>query len=120
MNLLKDLKDPFLHKNLEETNGIIEIKIKPEKNHVSVKLAIAKTGTAEQMQMQSEVVDLLKTNGAESVGIRFTELSEEELAKHRESIPRVRRTEVCLDLTVRLNSSRSPVVKAEWENLRSQ
>ncbi|WP_347940989.1 Mrp/NBP35 family ATP-binding protein [Peribacillus simplex] len=87
LNLLKDLKDPFLHKNLEETNGIIEIKIKLEKNHVSVKLAIAKTGTAEQMQMQSEVVDLLKTNGAESVGIRFTELSEEELAKHRESIP---------------------------------
>ncbi|MEE3955499.1 Mrp/NBP35 family ATP-binding protein [Peribacillus frigoritolerans] len=87
LNLLKDLKDPFLHKNLDETNGIIEIKIKPEKNHVSVKLAIAKTGTAEQMQMQSEVVDLLKTNGAESVGIRFTELSEEELAKHRESIP---------------------------------
>ena len=87
LNLLKDLKDPFLHKNLEETNGIIEIKIKPEKNHVSVKLAIAKTGTAEQMQMQSEVVDLLKTNGAESVGIRFAELSEEELAKHRESIP---------------------------------
>ncbi|MEB2493171.1 Mrp/NBP35 family ATP-binding protein [Peribacillus frigoritolerans] len=87
LNLLKDLKDPFLHKNLEETNGIIEIKIKPEKNHVSVKLAIAKTGTAEQMQMQSEVVDLLKANGAESVGIRFTELSEEELAKHRESIP---------------------------------
>ncbi|MBX9956686.1 Mrp/NBP35 family ATP-binding protein [Peribacillus simplex] len=87
LNLLKDLKDPFLHKNLEETNGIIEIKIKPEKNHVSVKLAIAKTGTAEQMQMQSEVVDLLKTNGAESVGIRFTELSEEELAKHRDSIP---------------------------------
>ncbi|MCK2020925.1 Mrp/NBP35 family ATP-binding protein [Peribacillus frigoritolerans] len=87
LNLLKDLKDPFLHKNLEETNGIIEIKIKPEKNHVSVKLAIAKTGTAEQMRMQSEVVDLLKANGAESVGIRFTELSEEELAKHRESIP---------------------------------
>ncbi|MGE6613869.1 P-loop NTPase [Peribacillus sp. NPDC076916] len=87
LNLLKDLKDPFLHKSLEETNGIIEIKIKPEKNHVSVKLAIAKTGTAEQMQMQSEVVDLLKTNGAESVGIRFAELSDEELAKHRESIP---------------------------------
>ncbi|MFJ8072058.1 P-loop NTPase [Peribacillus sp. NPDC096447] len=87
LNLLKDLKDPFLHKSLEETNGIIEIKIKPEKNHVSVKLAIAKTGTAEQMQMQSEVVDLLKTNGAESVGIRFAELSEGELAKHRESIP---------------------------------
>lgn len=87
LNLLKDLKDPFLHKSLEETNGIIEVKIKPEKNHVSVKLAIAKTGTAEQMQMQTEVVNLLKEGGAESVGIRFTELSEEELSKHRENIP---------------------------------
>ncbi|MFE4242320.1 P-loop NTPase [Peribacillus butanolivorans] len=87
LNLLKDLKDPFLHKSLEETNGIIEVKIKPEKNHVSVKLAIAKTGTAEQMQMQTEVVNLMKEGGAESVGIRFTELSEEELSKHRENIP---------------------------------
>ncbi|MFE0507687.1 P-loop NTPase [Peribacillus butanolivorans] len=87
LNLLKDLKDPFLHKSLEETNGIIEVKIKPEKNHVSVKLAIAKTGSAEQMQMQTEVVNLLKEGGAESVGIRFTELSEEELSKHRENIP---------------------------------
>ncbi|WP_285769143.1 Mrp/NBP35 family ATP-binding protein [Peribacillus sp. SI8-4] len=86
LSLLKDLTDPFLHKSLEKTNGIIEIKIKPEKKHVSVKLAIAKTGTAEQMQMQTEVVNLLKTNGAESVGIRFTELSEEELAKHRENM----------------------------------
>ncbi|MGE7604769.1 P-loop NTPase [Peribacillus sp. NPDC097675] len=87
LNLLKDLKDPFLHKNLADTNGILEVKIKPEKNHVSVKLAIAKTGTAEQMQMQTEVVDLLKGNGADSVGIRFAELSEEELAKHRDSMP---------------------------------
>lgn len=87
LNLLKDLKDPFLHKSLEETNGILEVKIKPEKNHVSVKLAIAKTGTAEQMEMQTEVVGLLKGNGADSVGIRFAELSEEELAKHRDSMP---------------------------------
>ncbi|MFJ7850921.1 P-loop NTPase [Peribacillus sp. NPDC097264] len=87
LNLLKDLKDPFLHKSLEETNGILEIKIKPEKSHVSVKLAIAKTGTAEQMEMQTEVVGLLKGNGADSVGIRFAELSEEELAKHRDSMP---------------------------------
>ena len=87
LNILKDLKDPFLHKSLEETNGIVEIKIKPEKNHVSVKLAIAKTGTAEQMQLQMQVVDLLKEAGADSVGIRFAELSEEELEKHRESMP---------------------------------
>jgi ATP-binding protein involved in chromosome partitioning len=87
LNILKDLKDPFLHKSLEETNGVVEIKIKPEKNHVSVKLEIAKTGTPEQMQLQMQVVNLLKEAGADSVGIRFAELSEEKLEKHRESIP---------------------------------
>lgn len=87
INILKDLKDPFLHKSLEETNGIIEVKVKPEKNHVSIKLAIAKTGTSEQMQLQMQVVNLVKEAGAESVGIRFAELSDEELEKHRGSMP---------------------------------
>ena len=45
--LLEEIKDPFLNKTLKERNGIIEIKIKEEKQHVSVKIAIAKTGTAE-------------------------------------------------------------------------
>jgi len=54
VDILKELNDPFLHKSLEETNGVLEIKIKPEKKHVSVKLAIAKTGTAEQMQLQMQ------------------------------------------------------------------
>ena len=87
LNILKDLKDPFLHKSLEETNGIVEVKLKPEKKHVSVKLAIAKTGTSEQMQLQMQVVNLIKEAGAETVGIRFAELSSEELEKHRGSIP---------------------------------
>ncbi len=82
-NILKELKDPLLHKTLEETNGIIEVKIKEEKEHVSVKIALAKTGTPEQMQLQSKVVQLLKEAGAATVGIRFTDLPEEELAKHR-------------------------------------
>ncbi|RKJ30266.1 chromosome partitioning protein ParA, partial [Butyricicoccus sp. 1XD8-22] len=76
-------KDPLLHKTLEETNGITEVKIKEEKEHVSVKIALAKTGTPEQMQLQSKVVQLLKDAGAATVGIRFTDLPEEELEKHR-------------------------------------
>lgn len=82
-NILKELKDPLLHKTLEETNGITEVKIKEEKEHVSVKIALAKTGTPEQMQLQSKVVQLLKEAGAATVGIRFTDLPEEELEKHR-------------------------------------
>lgn len=87
LNILKDLQDPFLHKSLEETNGIVEVKLKPEKKHVSVKLAIAKTGTSEQMQLQMQVVNLLKEAGAETVGIRFSELPPEELEKYRNSLP---------------------------------
>ncbi|UOY91515.1 Mrp/NBP35 family ATP-binding protein [Ectobacillus sp. JY-23] len=76
---LEQLEDPFLHKSLKETGGIKEVTVKPEKNHVSVKLAIAKTGTAEQMQLQTAVVKLIKELGAQTVGIRFAEMDEEEL-----------------------------------------
>ena len=75
LNILKDLKDPFLNKRFEETNGIMEVKVKAEKKHVSVKLAIAKTNTPEQLQLQQQVVKILKEGGAESVGIRFAETS---------------------------------------------
>ncbi|KUP04754.1 chromosome partitioning protein ParA [Bacillus coahuilensis p1.1.43] len=83
--VLQEIKDPFLHKTLEETNGILEIKVKEEKNHVSVKVAIAKTGTGEQLQLQQQIVNELKKAGADSVGIRFADLPEEELEKHRGS-----------------------------------
>jgi ATP-binding protein involved in chromosome partitioning len=80
---LSGLKDPFIHKTLKELNAIQDVKIKEEKNHVSVKIAIAKTGTSEQLTLQTEIVNTLKGVGAATVGIRFSELSEAELAKHR-------------------------------------
>jgi ATP-binding protein involved in chromosome partitioning len=85
--VLGSLKEPFLHKTLAELNAIEDIKIKAEKNHVSVKIAIAKTGTSEQLQLQTQIVSLLKEAGAVSVGIRFGELPEEVLAKHRHAEP---------------------------------
>lgn len=81
--LLGTLEDPFLHKTLEETDGILSVKIKEEKNYVSVKVAIAKTNTAEQMQLQTKIVDTLKSAGVGTVGIRFEELSKEQLEKFR-------------------------------------
>ncbi|MDF1510747.1 Mrp/NBP35 family ATP-binding protein [Robertmurraya sp. DFI.2.37] len=83
VEILNGIKEPFLHKTLKELNAIEEVKVKEEKNHVSVKIAIAKTGTAEQLQLQQEVVRLLKQGGAETVGIRFSQLPEEVLAQHR-------------------------------------
>lgn len=77
------LEDPFLHRTLSETNGIVSVKIKEEKKYVSVKLAIAKTNTPEQMQLQMKVVDAIKGVGADSVGIRFEELPPEALAQFR-------------------------------------
>lgn len=83
LEIVGNLKDPFLHKTFNETNGIQEISINEDKGHVSVKIALSKTGTGEQMQLQQEIVNELKSAGAETVGLRFANLSEEELAKHR-------------------------------------
>jgi ATP-binding protein involved in chromosome partitioning len=83
LETLGGLKEPFLHKTLAELNAIEEIKIKEEKNHVSVKIKIARTGTSEQLQLQTQVVNLLKEAGAATVGIRFSELPEEVLAANR-------------------------------------
>ena len=52
LKLLNPVQDPFLHKTLEETGGVTKITIKEEKKHVSVKVAIGKTNTAEQMDLQ--------------------------------------------------------------------
>ncbi|WP_080849011.1 P-loop NTPase [Cytobacillus gottheilii] len=82
---ISELKEPFLHKTLGELNAIEEIKIKEEKAHVSVKILIAKTGTAEQLQLQTEIVNRLKAAGAATVGIRFSELPEEILTQYRQA-----------------------------------
>lgn len=82
-DLLNKMKDPFLHRTFKETDGIVEISIKPEKNHVSVKLAIAKLNTAEQMQLQQQLVAALKQLGAATVGLRFAQLPEETIAKYQ-------------------------------------
>ena len=83
IEILKKMEDPLLHRTLEETNGILEVKVKEEKAHISVKLAIAKTGTPEQFQLQMKVVDALKKAGANTVGIRFAPLPQQELDRLR-------------------------------------
>jgi ATP-binding protein involved in chromosome partitioning len=92
--LVGELKDPFLHKTLAETNGITNVSIKEEKNHVSVKVAIAKTGTPEQMQLQMQVVDIIKNAGVETVGIRFEELPQETLEQFRGTATRAEAQDV--------------------------
>ncbi|MFD2043134.1 P-loop NTPase [Ornithinibacillus salinisoli] len=81
VQLLNPVKDPFLHRTLEETGGISEVTIKEEKKHISVKVAIGKTNTAEQMQLQQELVGILKKNGATTVGLRFEQLPDEVIKK---------------------------------------
>ncbi|WP_181350991.1 Mrp/NBP35 family ATP-binding protein [Thalassobacillus sp. CUG 92003] len=83
IELLNPVEDPFLHKTLEETGGIGEIKIKEEKNHVSVKVLIAKTNTAEQMELQQKIVNILKEGGAETVGLRFEQLPDDVIEKYQ-------------------------------------
>jgi len=74
MELLNPVKDPHLHVTLKETGGIEDVKVKAEKQHVSVKIGLAKPNTAEQMQLQQELVEILKKSGASTVGLRFSQL----------------------------------------------
>lgn len=81
IELINQVKDPFLHTSFQETGGIVEVKVNEEKRHVSVKLAISKPNTAEQMQLQQELVAILKRNGARTVGLRFEQLDEAVIRK---------------------------------------
>jgi ATP-binding protein involved in chromosome partitioning len=85
LSLLGTINEPFLNKSLVELNAVKEISIKDEKKHVSVKIALLKTGSAEQMQIQTQIVQILKQNGAETVGIRFTEFTEEEKSQFNQA-----------------------------------
>lgn len=76
---LKTVKDPFLNKSIVELDAIREINIKD--GLVSLKVAIAKLGTPEQLQVQQHIVQVVKNAGAESVGLRFDQLTEEEIKK---------------------------------------
>lgn len=79
MEALKRIKDRDLNKSLVETGGVRDLKVK--NGNVSLKIALAKTGTPEQMDVQQEIVNVIKGEGAASVGLRFEELTEEELQK---------------------------------------
>ncbi|HLQ74157.1 MAG TPA: P-loop NTPase [Bacillota bacterium] len=86
IEILNPINDPFLHRTFEETDAIVEIKIIETKKHVSVKLAIGKTQTAEQMQLQQEIVGVLKKHGAVTVGLRFEQLPAETIQKFQPEV----------------------------------
>ncbi|MGL4523014.1 MAG: P-loop NTPase [Bacilli bacterium] len=77
-SLLEEVVDPFVHKSLKETQGVKEVSVNEEKAHISVKVATYRTGTAEQLQLQSTIVKVLKDYGAKTVGLRFVEFAQEE------------------------------------------
>ncbi len=71
--LVDQVKDPILDRGITIRN--ISIK----EGYVGVKVALAKTGTSEQMNVQMDIVNKLKVAGAQSVGLRFEQLAEDEL-----------------------------------------
>ncbi|WP_425424833.1 Mrp/NBP35 family ATP-binding protein [Staphylococcus schleiferi] len=81
--LVGEIKDPIINVPLKETKGIIDISIKEEKAHVSVKVAMAQLGGQPQLELQMAIVEKLKENGAKTVGIRFESLPEEAVAKYK-------------------------------------
>ncbi|SCU04814.1 chromosome partitioning ATPase [Staphylococcus xylosus] len=83
--LVGELKDPIIDVPLKETDGIIEVSIKEEKEHVSVKVAMAQLGGQPQLDLQMAIVEVLKENGANTVGIRFEELPSDVVEQYRGS-----------------------------------
>ncbi|PKE43560.1 chromosome partitioning protein ParA [Macrococcoides caseolyticum] len=83
IEIIGQLEDPVINVPLSETEGIKEISIKEEKEHVSVKVMIAKLGGQPQLDLQMQIVEKLKENGAKTVGIRFEEMDESMLAQFR-------------------------------------
>ena len=65
------LKDPIIDVPLRESEGIVDVSIKDNINHVSVKVAMAQLGGQPQLDLQMAIVKALKENGANTVGIRF-------------------------------------------------
>ena len=53
---------------LKESEGIVDVSIKDNINHVSVKVAMAQLG-ATTIDLQMAIVKALKENGANTVGI---------------------------------------------------
>lgn len=90
IELLGPVRDPFLHTTLAETDGIKSVTIKEDKKHVSVKVGISKLNTGEQMQMQQEIVGILKRNGATTVGLRFEQLPEEVIRKYQPAVDKAK------------------------------
>ena len=89
--IVENMIDPFLHKTLLELSAVKDIKWNDEKEHVSLKVAVAKLGSPYQMELQTQIVDALKAKGVKSVGLRFTEMSsslvDEILGESAESQP---------------------------------
>ncbi|PKE35157.1 chromosome partitioning protein ParA [Macrococcoides caseolyticum] len=83
IEIIGQLEDPVINVPLSETEGIKEISIKEEKEHVSVKVMIAKLGGQPQLDLQMQIVEKLKENGAKTVGIRFEEMDESMLEQFR-------------------------------------
>ena len=83
IELIEKLNDPVVNIPLKETGGVKEVSIKEEKNHVSVKIGIAKLGGQEQLDLQTKIVEVLKENGANTVGLRFEQLDYEALEQFR-------------------------------------
>lgn len=81
--LVGELKDPIIDVPLKETDGIVDVSIKEEIEHVSVKIAMVQLGGQPQLDLQMAIVKVLKENGAKTVGIRFEELPADTVEQYR-------------------------------------
>ncbi|KNH37345.1 Mrp/NBP35 family ATP-binding protein [Exiguobacterium acetylicum] len=68
------LVDPTIDRPLADTNGIRDVRIKGD--YVSLKIALAQSGSGEQLVLQQQIVKELKEKGFKTVGLRFEALGD--------------------------------------------
>ncbi|SUM34347.1 chromosome partitioning ATPase [Staphylococcus gallinarum] len=59
-SIVGEIKDPIIGVPLKESEGIVDVSIKEEIEHVSVKIAIAQLGGQPQLELQMAIVEALK------------------------------------------------------------
>src|SRR5699024_10588375 len=83
IELIEPLKDGFLHTSVKEIGAIVSTTVREEKKHVSIQLAIGQPNSAEEIDLQQEIVGILEKNGANTVGLRLEQLPEDGIEKYQ-------------------------------------
>lgn len=84
---LEKFYDPFLRQPFAETRAIETLTINKEKNYIRVVIALGGKSDLSEAILQQDIINLLKEMGFSTVGVKFTALATDIIAKYRRKDP---------------------------------